>query len=254
MEEQELETLAWSLAQAWATAEATPAPTSVLPGITMNDAYAIQERVINRRVAAGAHRVGWKLGLTSSPDATPIVGTLLNDMVVESDSMLKLPSMVAPLIEAEIAIVVGEPITLDTDAEAIAGGDHQIAPALEVIDYRTSGSSGVIDWVADNSTVAYAVLGPRRSLAEVGPPNAIEVSLRCDDVEIARGRGHQVMGDPLRAVVWLVQHLNKRGRRLEHGTVILTGSLTGHHEVTPGSDFAAMFAGLGDVAVHFAGD
>ena len=58
-------------------------------GLTIADAYAIQTRVIDRRIAAGARPVGRKIGLTSKPMQDllgvdePDFGVLLDDMVVE---------------------------------------------------------------------------------------------------------------------------------------------------------------------------
>jgi 2-keto-4-pentenoate hydratase len=244
--------LAEVLAQAWERAQAVPAPTSVAPDITLDDAYAIQDGVIDLRLATGRRRAGWKMGLTSSPDATPIVGTLLDDMIVASGVTLNPDSMVAPLVEAELAFVVGEPIGTAPDVDDIARGSHRVAAALEVIDYRTRDSKGVVDWVADNSTVAYAVLGPELELGDVGSLGSIEVTLRSDGEEIATGEGRRVMGDPLRAIAWLARHLATRHRTLDPGAVVLTGSLTGHHNVTPGSAYTASFSGLGEVSVRFA--
>lgn len=254
MNEDLLSELSESLAGAWEEARTVTAPSTVRPETTLDEAYAIQDRVIDIRLGSGRQRVGWKMGLTSSPDATPIVGTLLDDMIVASGVTLDPDSMVAPLIEAEIAFVVGEPISADADADDIAKGAHRVAAALEVIDYRTRDSSGIVDWVADNSTVAYAVLGPMTALADAGPLSSIDVILRRDAEEIATGRGAQVMGDPLRAIAWLARHLATRDRRLEPGAVVLTGSLTGNHMTAPGSVYAASFSELGEVSVHFSED
>lgn len=251
MNEETLSGLSESLAGAWAEARTVPAPSTTRPEMTLDDAYAIQDRVIDIRLGGGRRRAGWKMGLTSSPDATPIVGTLLDDMIVASGVTLDRDSMVAPLIEAEIAFIVGEPISADADVDAIARGSHGVAAAIEVIDYRTRDSSGVVDWVADNSTVAYAVLGPKSALADVGPLSSIEVTLRRDDEELATGQGVGVMGDPLRAIAWLARHVASRDRSLEPGAVVLTGSLTGHHESAPGSAYAATFSELGEVSVRF---
>lgn len=247
----QLAELAAILAEAWDRAETVVAPSVLRPGTDLDDAYRIQEMVVERRMAADRRRSGWKLGLTSSPEAVPIVGTLLDDMIVPSGARLDLSSMVAPLIEAELAFVVGERITPDSDEAAIASGSHEVAAALEVIDYRTRDSSSSVDWVADNATVAYAVLGERHRLREVKSLSRLRVDLECDGESIATGAGSLVMGDPIRAVIWLARHLAERGRTLDPGAVVLTGSLTGHHEVVPGRTYAASFDEIGAVAVVF---
>lgn len=244
--------LAAGLGDAWARSIAVPAPSTVEPSLTVDDAYDIQELIIEARVAAGCRRAGWKLGLTSAPPpSTPIVGTLLDDMVIASGSDLYLASMVAPLVEAELVVRVGETIDRPRSVAELGQGPHEIGPGIEVIDYRTIDSSGVVDWIADNSTVAFAVLGSFVPVADVGPAE-VEASLWCGGDHLATGRADQVMGNPLAAVAWLSQHLFERGHPLERGQVILTGSLTGHHRVPAGgARFTADFGDFGNVAVRF---
>lgn len=248
-----LETIAHDLGQAWADATAIPAPSRQYPSLTIEDAYRIQELIIAGRMRGGRRQAGWKLGLTSSdPPATPIVGTLLSDMVLASGAELDLATMVAPMVEAEVVVRIGEAIDRRQSIDELLSGAHEIGPGLEVIDYRTVDSVGVIDWIADNSTVAYAVVGQFVPINAVDPAG-IEVRLSGSGRDLATGRGQQVMGNPVAAVAWLSEHLVTRGQRLQRGDVILTGSLTGHHRVDSPDlvDFAADFGGLGTVTVSF---
>jgi 2-keto-4-pentenoate hydratase len=244
--------LAIGLDEAWASAVAIQAPSVTDPTLTVDDAYLIQDLVIDGRLKAGRRRAGWKMGLTSAvPPTTPIVGALLDDMVVPSGSGLSMATMVAPMVEAEFVVRIGETIDTQQTVADLARGPHEVGPGIEVIDYRTTGSSGVVDWVADNSTVAYAVVGVLVPVAEVRP-SEVEASLSCDGRHLGAGRGSQVMGNPMAAVAWLTEHLVARGQPLERGQVILTGSLTGHHRVgTDDVEFAADFGGLGTATVRF---
>lgn len=251
MSDDRLAALARGLDAAWATAGTVPAPSTIEPSLTVDDAYHIQELIIDARVDAGRQRAGWKLGLTSAPPpATPIVGTLLDDMVIASGSTVSLATLVAPMVEAEVVIRIGETIGRAVTVAELEQGPHEVGPGIEVIDYRTIDSAGVVDWIADNSTVAYAVVGPFTPVAEADSA-AIEASLSCAGDHLASGRGDQVMGNPLAAVAWLSQHLVERGRRLEQGHVVLTGSLTGHHRVAGALECAADFGDLGGVSVRF---
>lgn len=249
----DLEALAHDLGQAWANATPIPAPSRENPSLTSEDAYRIQELIIAERMSEGRRRAGWKLGLTSAePPATPIVGTLLSDMVLASGAQLALATMVAPMVEAEIVIRIGETIDRPQSVDELLSGPHEIGPGLEIIDYRTVDGVGVPDWIADNSTVAYAVVGRFAPIKTVDPAG-IEVTLSGGGHNLATGRGEQVMGNPVAAVAWLSEHLVIRGQHLQRGDVILTGSLTGHHRVDPPdrADFVADFASLGTVDVSF---
>lgn len=248
----QLQDLARALDNAWATATTVPAPSSTLPSLTTEDAYAIQDTIIAERIAGGRARGGWKLGLTSSqPPATPIVGTLLDDMVVASGTELVVSSMVGPMVEAEIVVHIGETIDRPVSTEELSQGPHAIGPGIEVIDYRTVDSAGPIDWIADNSTVAYAVVAESVSVQDTDPVS-ISAALYRDGEFLAEGTGEKVMGNPLAAVSWLSGHLANRGLSLEKGQVILTGSISGHHDVHPGkSEFVADFGDLGTAMVRF---
>ena len=192
------------------------------------------------------------MGLTSAaPPTTPIVGTLLDNMIVPSESDLSLATMIAPMVEAELVVRIGETIDRAKTVAELERGPHALGPGIEVIYYRATDSSGVVDWIADNSTVAYAVVGALVPAAEVRPAE-IEASLSCDGRHLASGTGDQAMGNPLAAVAWLSQHAIERGHPLQRGDVILTGSLTGNHAVPPHeTEFTADFGVLGGVSVRF---
>lgn len=248
-----LDDLAIALGGAWENATAVPAPTSIDPSLTTADAYAVQDMIIAARIEGSRHRSGWKMGLTSAPAPTvPIVGTLLSDMVVTSGVELALGSLVAPMVEAEIVVRIGADIDRAVTVAELRAGPHEIGPGIEVIDYRSTDSRGPVDWIADNATVAYAVVDGFVAIADV-EPSAIAATLSADGTVLASGDGHKVMGDPLHAVAWLSGHLADRGHRLERGHVVLTGSLTGHHRVPPGrrSVFVANFGSLGTVSTNF---
>ena len=58
--------IATDLAEAAASRRPIEPLTELYPGITVDDAYAVQELVARGRIAAGEAIVGWKLGLTSA--------------------------------------------------------------------------------------------------------------------------------------------------------------------------------------------
>jgi 2-keto-4-pentenoate hydratase len=248
------EDLARQLSEAWANAVAVPAPSQQDPSMTVEDAYRIQELIVAERIQDGRRRAGWKLGLTTSDPPAPIVGTLLSDMLLPSGVDLAISTMVAPMVEAELVVRIGETIYGGQTLDELRRGPHEIGPGIEVIDYRTVDSTGPVDWIADNSTVAYGVVGDFVPLGEIDAAE-LEAKLFAGDQFLASGAGRQVMGDPLAAVAWLSDHLAARSQPLERRQVVLTGSLTGHHAVPAGQDseFTADFGILGTVSIGFKG-
>ena len=55
----------------------------------------------------------------------------------------------------------------------------------------------------------------------------------------------------MEAAVWLARTLSANGRRIEGGSVVLTGELTQAHPVTRPATFTAEFSGLGRVEASF---
>ena len=64
------------------------------PGITMDDAYAIQSALIQQKLATGRKVIGWKIGLTSRAMQQalkidiPDSGVLLDDMAFENGATI----------------------------------------------------------------------------------------------------------------------------------------------------------------------
>jgi len=141
--------------------------TAGAPDLTLADAYAIQSRNVERRLAAGAVQRGHKVGLTSAAMQAqlgvgePDFGVLLDDMLLEETDPVRLDELIAPRVEAEIAFLldqelVGPGVTSAVAQRAIAGA----LPALEVIDSRVADwKIALIDTVADNASSGRVVVG-----------------------------------------------------------------------------------------------
>ena len=82
------------------------------PEITIEDAYQIQLRMIQRRIDAGETIVGKKIGVTSKVVMDmlkvdqPDFGQMTSGMVFNEGEAIRTDSMIAPKAEAEIAFVL----------------------------------------------------------------------------------------------------------------------------------------------------
>ncbi|HEY8578292.1 MAG TPA: 2-oxo-hepta-3-ene-1,7-dioic acid hydratase, partial [Beijerinckiaceae bacterium] len=113
------------------------------PEMDMDDAYAIQEAWIARKIAAGAQARGHKIGLTSRAMQsalgidTPDSGVLLDDMFFADGDEIPAGRFIGTRIEAELAFVLKAPLEgrgLSID-DVLAAVDH-CTPALEILDTR----------------------------------------------------------------------------------------------------------------------
>ncbi|WP_281841055.1 2-oxo-hept-4-ene-1,7-dioate hydratase [Sinisalibacter aestuarii] len=234
------------------------------PGITLDDAYAIQLAQIERKLAAGRRIVGWKIGLTSKAMQealgidTPDSGVLYDDMVFETGGTVPAGRFIQPRIEAEIAFVMKAPLAGEvTRGEVLAATDY-VAPSIEILDtriLRADPESGrprrIFDTVADNAANAGIVLG-----AECHAPEAVDLRwagaiVKKDGAVVATGLGAAVLDDPVTGLVWLARRMGHYGQRIEAGQVVLSGSFIGPVECPPGTEIRADFGPFGSVAIDF---
>ncbi len=234
-----------------------PPLTSVHPGMTVDDAYAVQLAQVGEWQRAGRRLVGFKVGLTSEAMRAalgvhePDFGHLFADMGAPDGGDLPAERLLQARAEPEIAFVLGRDLpTVGVTAADVLGATAAVAPALEIIDSRiTDWRIALADTVADNGSSGMFVLGPHR------PPAGIDLpGLRCELLEdgevVDAGVGAAVMGDPAEAVAWLANELGRRGATLAAGQVVLSGSCTAAHALVPGRRVEARFDGLGSASVR----
>ena len=229
------------------------------PGLSLEDAYAIQTRVIERRVAAGARAIGRKIGLTSRPMQQllgvnePDFGVLLDDMFVEDGDEIPLGSLLQPRVEAELAFVMerdlaGPGVTTAKALTAVAG----VLPAIEVVDSRVADwRIKLADTVADNASSGLLVVGGRMRRAEDLDLRLLGVVVSRNGEMIDTGAGAAALGNPARCVAWLANKLGSLGSGLLAGDVVLPGAVHKMVPVQPGDVFRAEFSRLGAVTARF---
>jgi 2-oxo-hept-3-ene-1,7-dioate hydratase len=256
-------------AQALLTAEETRAQIGLLslahPGMTLDEAYAVQDELVALKLARGRKRIGWKIGLTSRAMQeqlkidTPDSGVLLDDMLFANGATVLKNHFIQPRVEAEIAFLMardlsGAHVTRD---DVIAATAH-VAPALEILDtriLRTDPATGkariITDTVSDNAANAGIVLGDERHAPQSNDLRWVGAVVKRNGVVEETGLGAGVLDDPITGIVWLQQRLARYGRGLKTGDVVLSGSFVRAIEAPPGSRFEADFGAFGQVSINF---
>jgi 2-keto-4-pentenoate hydratase len=232
------------------------------PALSIADAYAIQRAGLELRRARGARLVGRKVGLTSAAMQQmlgvnePDLGYLTDDLMLECGASLRGGELIAPRVEAEIALRLRAPLrgpSVTTD-EVLAATDA-VAPALEVIDSRIADwRITIADTIADNASCGRIVLGAFRPLGALELTD-IEMELTVSSVgerEIVTGRGDAVLGHPARAIAWLTGALHEHGDGLDAGEVVLPGAMGRALPIGAGARASARFTDVGEVFVSFA--
>lgn len=216
------------------------------------EAYAVQDAVAR----ALGPVIGWKVG-ASAPDAEPACAPLLAGTIHESPARLDAQAFALRGIEAEIAFRFGAaPERSETgfDRDSVLGAIATAHPAIEVCESRFHDHSAIdpLTKLADNNLNGALVLGPAwadwRRLEAAAQPVAVTI----DEREIAARRGGNAAGDLFRLLVWLAEHLARRGRPLRAGDIVTTGSWTGMHVAGTAKRVGVSFPGVGDAEVVFA--
>ncbi len=239
----------------------TPAPplTDKHPGLTVEDAYAIQTINIERRVGEGGLIRGRKVGLTAAPMQQllgvdePDFGVLVDNMFVEDGDEVPMEELLQPRVEAEVAFVMGKDLAGPgvTTSNALAAIEGAL-PAIEIVDSR------VVDWkikladtIADNASSGRLVVGGRLTPVTELDLRLVGMALSRNGRVIDTGAGAAALGNPARCVAWLANKLATFGIALQAGDVVLPGAVHRMVPVEPGDVFRAEFAHLGAVTARF---
>jgi 2-keto-4-pentenoate hydratase len=204
-------------------------------GADLRFGYAVQERLIERWVPEFGTVASWKVGLTTPRMQQmcgvnqPIAGAVFADRIHASPAELDRRDFVRLGIEAELALRISQ----RPDGRRTIGGEgapahvDAVCAAFEIVDDRDAdyATLDAVSMVADNSWNAGIVLGQPVAIAEGFDLLNIEGSLFRDGEPIERGFSRDAGGDPLGIVHWLQQSLALRGRALEAGQWVLTGSI-----------------------------
>lgn len=221
--------------------------------VTLDEAYDIQRRVVSERIAAGAARIGVKMGFTSRAKmlqmglSDVIWGRLTSDMVVEEGSAIDLARYVHPRVEPELCFLLKRPLEGSVTALQALGAVEAIAPALEIIDSRYENFKfSLPDVVADNASSSGVVTGawqrPDIDFSNLG------LVLTVDGVAREVGSTAAILGHPLRALVAAARLASAAGERLEAGAIVMAGGATAAVALTPGTAVRCEMQRLGSVS------
>jgi 2-oxo-hept-3-ene-1,7-dioate hydratase len=234
------------------------------PGMTIDDAYAIQRAWVALKLAAGRKLRGRKIGLTSramqqsSQIDEPDYGDLLDDMFFEDGARISAERFIVPRLEIELAFILkrslaGPGCTLD---QVLAATDS-IVPAMEIIDARiesldslTRRPRRVADTISDNAANAGIVLG-RQALAPHTDLRWVAALCYRNDVIEESGVAAAVLNHPANGIAWLANKLAAHEVQLEAGLVVLSGSFIRPITVEPGDVFRADYGPHGSVSCTF---
>jgi 2-keto-4-pentenoate hydratase len=249
-----------------ATAQETRVPCAPVRDLIGTDdlaaAYAVQQGLVQRRLAAGSRVVGRKIGATSKAVQDqlgvdqPDFGYLLDDMDVSRRSPISMSTLLQPRVEAEVAFRLSADVAPESEDEitlaAVRAAVDVALPALEIVDSRIAGwDIKFTDTVADCASSALYVVGDDgRTLDELEPVD-VEMSLSINGEVRSSGTGAACLGDPLEALRWLAVQCHRFGDPLRAGQVVLSGALGPFVPFAAGDHVEASISGFETLTAEF---
>ena len=241
--------------------ENSPIPliTSKYPDLTTDDAYAIQQFGLELRTSDGSKVIGRKVGITSrgmmkmlncdSPD----FGYLLANTEIIEGSPCDISNMNAPMIEGELAFVIGDDLIGESITVAdITSAISWVIPCFEICDTRYyDWKVTVPDTIADNAAAGRFMLGTHpKKLSEINP-KSIGMVIEKNGSLLGTGTGAEVMGSPITSVTWLAKKLMEYGTYLKKGNIVLSGSFLAGDPISSGDIYTLTLDGFTPLTIKF---
>ncbi len=228
---------------------------------TRAEGYAIQAQWEGR---SAAPLFGWKIAATSAAGQRhinvdgPLAGRLLAEMVIEDGATVSLATSLMRVVEVEIAFRIGAdlpPRSAPYEVDEVMAAVATLHPAIEIPDSRYDDFTvvGAPQLIADDACANLFILGPAVS----EPWRHVDLAARRVSVVVAgksrhEGKGANVLGDPRRALTWIVNELSGLGLTLAAGQVVTTGTAVVPVPVFPGDEVSASYGEFGSLSVSFA--
>ncbi|WP_308797827.1 2-oxo-hept-4-ene-1,7-dioate hydratase [Agromyces silvae] len=236
-----------------------PLLTARNPGMTVEDAYAVQREWTDRAVARGRRVVGRKIGLTSkvmqaaTGISEPDYGVILDDMVHESGSVIEFDRFSNVRIEVELAFVLAQPLAgPDVTMFDVLDATAYVVPALEILNSHIAlEGRTIVDTISDNAAMGAMVLGGRPVSPDAVDLRWIGALLSRNEVIEETGVAAAVLGHPAMGVAWLARKLAQHGQALAAADLVLAGSFTRPMWVERGDVVHADYGTLGAIACRF---
>lgn len=239
---------------------AKPFPVPI--GLSEDGAACTRAKVAARLANTEGMRVGYKAGLTNPAVQQrfranqPVWGVLHGDMLLHDGARVSAAFGARPLYEADLLVRVrsADINQARTPAQVLANID-EVIPFIELPDLVVDAPPKL-----DGNGVTAINVGAR--LGVKGKPLVVpteqaasqamlaqladmKVTLRdADGKELGGGKGSDVLGHPLNAVVWLSQALAREGQQLKPGQLVSLGSFSALLPPKAGLKVTATYEGV----------
>jgi 2-keto-4-pentenoate hydratase len=228
------------------------------PDLSVSAGEAVQLAVLERLVAQGARRGGWKVGMTSGVGRDSVgvgvrpFGYLLESRILSSGERLDASDIRSVGLETELCFRLGATLggsraSADDARRAVDG----VAPAFEVNEERLDAAAANGVKVADNLRQWAIVAGEFSPVPDADLLGALVSTISLDGHELQRRAAEGHIDDHFESLAALARELAAFDLTLDPGDVVITGAFTRIGKLAPGH-YVGAFSGLGEVALELA--
>lgn len=207
---------------------------------TVDEAYDVQDAVLDAQLAAGATIAAAKLGLTSRAKQQqmnvdePLYGWMTDAQQIHAGDAVIAGELIQPRAEPEIAFLTNAELAGPVGMHEVLAATAAVTPAIDILDSRFAGYAFTLaDVTADNASSGRFAIG---NPVEVGDMNLATIGcvFEKNGELVDTAAGAAVLGHPAASVAWFVNKLAERDRSLPAGSLVLAGALTGAVPIAAG--------------------
>ena len=200
------------------------------------EGYQVQDYFLEQKEKNGAGNIaGWKVALTNiemqklTGINEPAEGAIFEPLIYNDNAKIKLDNYVHLGAEAEIAIRIGKNISIDSrgfsNIDEMVPYVSEVMSALEIVDDRDYGREASLGILLGQNSMNYGCVLGEPTYMDPMKIDILKGSLLVNGEVFGIGSGKNVLGHPLKALMWLANSLLKRGRTLNTGDIVMTGSI-----------------------------
>ena len=239
---------------------------------SIEDAYLVADSIHKMRLEKGEVPIGRKIGFTNPEVCSfygvrePIWGYVYDSTVFYHDSSnasYDVGQFSEPRIEPEIIVHFHSSPQINSEPADILACIDWISQGFEIVQsHFPNWQFQAADTVADCGLHAMLIVGEPVEIDQMGLKvlsdlETFTISLSCNDNERDRGKGSNVLGNPIKAVMHLIEVLSKQpfARPIQADELVTTGTLTAALSVRDGQTWSTRLAGIAlpGISVSFGG-
>ena len=234
---------------------------SSVENFVIEDAYIVADLIHKMRMENGETPIGRKIGFTNPEVCSlygvnePIWGHVYDSTVYfhkDPQSSYGLSRFTEPKIEPEIIVHFHSSPQAGADLADILECIDWIAHGFEIVQSHFPGwKFQASDTVADCGLHAMLIIGEPIPIAQFGQRvlsdlESFTIALSCNDQELDQGKGSNALGNPINAVMHLIDVLSRQPHlpQLRANELVTTGTLTAALPVKNDQRWSTTVAGI----------